>query len=187
MKLPLILASASPRRQQLLRLIETDFAVVVADVPEPAWEHLTPSELCQLNAHHKARAVAKHHPDALVIGADTEVSLGARVFGKPSNMREAIAMLEALSGRTHEVITGVCLLHQRAHREKLFVETTLVTFHKLSRAQITGYLGRINPFDKAGAYAIQESGETIIERIEGSFSNVVGLPVGRLQTELESW
>lgn len=187
MKPPLILASASPRRQSLLALLQPDFTVVPAEVTEADWPHLTPAELCQLNAHLKARAVAKHHPDALVLGADTEVCLGNRVFGKPASLAGAESMLAALAGRTHEVITGVCLLHRRAHREVLFAERTQVTFHPLDIWQIRDYLSRIEPLDKAGAYAIQESGELIIERIEGSFTNVVGLPLGRLREELARW
>ncbi len=187
MKLPLILASASPRRESLLRLLGIDFAVLPAEVTEADWSHLTPGELCQLNAHLKARHIAKHHPDALVLGADTEVCLGARVFGKPMSRAEAESMLTELAGRTHEVITGVSLMHHRAHREKVFAEHTRVTFHPLTREQIRDYLGRIQPLDKAGAYAIQESGELIVERIEGSYSNVVGLPLGRLREELARW
>lgn len=187
MRLPLILASASPRRQSLLRLLGVEFAVVPAVVTEAGFEHLTPSELCQLNAYRKARAVAKHHPDALVLGADTEVTLDSKVFGKPASPAEAEAMLAELSGRTHEVITGVCLIHQRTHRERLFAERTLVTFHPLNHSQIRDYLARTQPFDKAGAYAIQEAGELIVERIEGSFTNVVGLPLGRLREELANW
>ncbi len=184
---PLILASASPRRARLLQLVTPDFVVAPADVPEPVHESLTPAELCQLNAHLKARTVAKHHPDALVIGADTEVCLGTKVFGKPRSLKEAESMLARLTGRTHQVITGVCLMHRRTHQERLFAEQTDVTFHDLSRDQIRAYLRLIQPFDKAGAYAIQDSGELIIERIEGSFSNVVGLPLGRLRRELNAW
>jgi septum formation protein len=187
MNLPLILASASPRRRHLLALLRPGFTVVPADVTEADWSHLTPAELCQLNAHLKARAVAKQHPDALVLGADTEVCLGNRVFGKPASMAAAESMLAELAGRTHEVITGVCLLHLRAHREVLFAERTQVTFHPLDTWQIRDYLVRIQPLDKAGAYAIQESGELIVERITGSFTNVVGLPLGRLREELARW
>jgi septum formation protein len=187
MDLPLILASASPRRQTLLRLLGRPFTVVTARVAESDSEHLTPHELCQLNAYRKARAVAKKHPDALVLGADTVVCLGTQLFGKPRDRVEAAAMLSELSGRTHEVLTGVCLMHLRLHRERLFAERTQVTFHPLTGTQIDRYLKRIQPLDKAGAYAIQEFGELIVERLEGSFTNVVGLPVGRLRQEVEGW
>lgn len=184
---PLLLASASPRRQSLLRLLTEDFVVIPTRVDEARFAHLTPHELCLLNAHLKAREAAKHHPDALVIGADTEVCLGTRVFGKPATRAEAAAMLGELSGRTHSVITGVCLFHRRGRRERMFTETTQVTFHPLSKGQIRGYLARIEPLDKAGAYAVQEFGELIVERVEGSFTNVVGLPVEALRRELARW
>ena len=102
-------------------------------------------------------------------------------------MREAFEMLAALQGRTHQVITGVCLVHLRGHRERLFAEITEVRFRSLDEAAIRRYLERVNPLDKAGAYAIQEHGDWIIEEITGSFTNVVGLPVERLQAEFEAW
>ena len=111
-------------------------------------------------------------------------ALGLRVFGKPANRREAAAFLRALSGRTHEVITGVCLVCPERGIRHAFAETTRVTFHPLTDAQIRTYLAKVDPLDKAGAYAVQESGETIIESIEGSLTNVVGLPLGSLRRAL---
>jgi septum formation protein len=188
MNLPrLILASASPRRAELLREMGLKFRVVPSNDPEMRHEQLTARELCQLNAYRKARAVAKKIPDALVLGADTLVSLGAQLFGKPATVGEAERMIEQLQGRTHQVVTGVCLVQLRKLRQRIFAETTQVTFRRLRPKEISYYLGAIQPLDKAGAYAIQDKGDLIVEKISGSFSNVVGLPVERLQTELESW
>jgi septum formation protein len=184
---PLILASASPRRANLLRELGITFQLITAAVAETHPEHLAPSEICQLNAYRKARAVAKKHPDALILGADTIVCLGAKVFGKPVDMKQAHSVLATLQGRTHEVITGVCLIHLRAHRQKLFVVRTTVTFRRLHSGQIRRYLSKINPLDKAGAYAIQEEGDEIVKTISGSYSNVVGLPAERLREELDKW
>jgi septum formation protein len=180
----IILASASPRRRELLRLLGRTFQAVASDAPELSPGHMTPIESCQLNAYRKARLVAKRHPDAVVIGADTEVCLGRKVFGKPASFIEACVMLRKLQGKVHQVVTGVCLLHLRRHRQACFAELTHVKFHRLTRDQREGYLKRINPLDKAGAYAVQEFGHLIIEAIDGSFTNVVGLPVDRLRHEL---
>lgn len=183
----LLLASASPRRADLLRQIGLDVVVIVASVKEIAPAHLSPHETAQINAYRKARAVAKKYPDDLVLGADTIVCLGAQIFGKPANLVEAEEMLLALQGLSHEVVTGVCLVGWRARRERLFAVSTTVTFQPLDRAAIRRYLEQVNPLDKAGAYAIQEHGDWIVREISGSFSNVVGLPVERLRDELARW
>lgn len=180
----LILASASPRRRELLAGLGLKFDVVTSEAAELEHEHLTVPELCQLNAYRKARAVAKRHPDAVVLGADTLVYLGTRAFGKPASKHAAEAMLKSLQGRTHRVATGVCLVHLRAHRAYTFVDITEVRFKRLNAAAIQDYLERVNPLDKAGGYAIQEHGERIVKGIVGSRSNVVGLPVERLEIEL---
>ncbi len=188
MKLPtLILASASPRRVELLRQIVTAFEVVPSGAAEIADDHLSPHELCQLNAHRKARAVAQRFPDALVLGADTLVFLAREIFGKPANRAEAQEMITRLQGRTHHVITGVSLMHLRAHHERIFAVSTAVRFRPLPAAQVRHYLSQMDPLDKAGGYAIQEHGELIIEEISGSYSNVVGLPVERVREELARW
>jgi septum formation protein len=184
---PLILASASPRRSELLRQLSLAFQVQPGRAEEIHPEHLSPHEICQVNAYRKARVIAKKHPDALVLGADTIVCLGIRVFGKPADHRDAHRMLSQLQGRTHEVVTGVCLLHLRTHRQKLFAESTTVTFRTLHSDQIRRYLSKIDPLDKAGAYAIQDEGDLIVKNVNGSYSNVVGLPLERLQKEFESW
>jgi septum formation protein len=184
---PLILASASPRRAELLKLLQVKFRILPGEALEVAHEHLSPLEVCQLNAHRKARAVAKRIPDALVLAADTLVFLDGEIFGKPRNLTDARRMLARLQGRTHQVVTGVCLMHLRAHRERIFAVSTDVWFHPLDDRQIRNYLAKINPLDKAGAYAIQESGELIISEVSGSYSNVVGLPVEKLRQELSVW
>jgi septum formation protein len=183
----LILASVSPRRSELLEQLGVRFTAVPSRTAEQHPEHLTGRELALLNAHRKARAVAKRHPDQLVLGADTVVCLGAQVFGKPEDLESARAMLADLQGRAHQVTTGVCLVHLREHRERLFAETTEVRFRSLNPSAIAHYLERVNPLDKAGAYGIQEHGELIIEEIAGSYSNVVGLPLERLEAELANW
>jgi septum formation protein len=184
---PLILASNSPRRSDLLRSLGLAFNVIPSDATEIHTEQLTVTEISQLNAYRKARAVAKKFPDALVLGADTLVALETTLLGKPSNLEDAYRMLKQLQGRTHRVVTGVCLVHLRGHRQKLFADATDVTFRPLDTRAIREYLAHINPLDKAGAYAIQEGGDRIVETISGSFSNVVGLPVERLRAELALW
>jgi septum formation protein len=184
---PFILASTSPRRAELLRQLPVKFRVVPSDATEMAHEHLSPLELCQLNAHHKARAVAKKIPDALVLGADTLVFLDGEILGKPRNLAEARRMLKKLRGRTHQVVTGVSLMHLRSYRESLFAVSTDVLFRSFTDATITDYLAKVDVLDKAGAYAIQQHGEWLVSEISGSFSNVVGLPLERLESELKLW
>ena len=184
---PLILASASPRRAELLKQLNLEFQIVPGAIAETFDEQLSPLELCQLNAHRKARVIAKKHPDALVLGADTLVFLEGEIMGKPADVAEARRMLGRLQGRTHQVVTGVSLIHLRALRERTFAVSTDVTFHPLTAEQINGYLSKMNPLDKAGAYAIQEHGDTIVSEISGSFSNVVGLPLEMLKEEIRGW
>ena len=184
---PLILASASPRRSELLRQIGMEFRVVTSDTPEVHYGELTAREIAQVNAYRKARAVAKKYPDSLVLGADTLVYLDTILMGKPGSLEHAYEMLEQLQGKTHEVVTAVCLLNLRNHRQRVFTEVTNVTFRPLDAVAIRRYLTKVNPLDKAGAYAIQEEGDLIVEKIAGSYSNVVGLPVERLEAELRAW
>ncbi|HNQ74379.1 MAG TPA: Maf family protein [Verrucomicrobiota bacterium] len=187
--LPIILASKSPRRRELLTLFDVPFQVVPSTAREVHDQQLTAWEMAQVNAYRKARAVARRFPDALVIGADTMVYLDrdTRLLGKPTSQRDAAAMLRALAGRVHAVITGVCLLHLRERRRRVFTDWTDVQFHPLTAAQIRAYLRLIDPMDKAGAYAIQEHGDRIIAALFGSYSNVVGLPMERLREELKAF
>ncbi len=162
---PVILASSSPRRSELLRKVVPEFTVIPSDAEELHNEQLTATEISQLNAYRKARAVAKRHPDALVIGADTLVYLGTTLLGKPANLEDAYRMLKQLRGQTHQVVTGVCLLQLRGHRQTIFAESTDVKFRLLGAKAIRDYLALIQPLDKAGAYAIQDHGDQIVENI----------------------
>jgi septum formation protein len=182
-----ILASASPRRTELLRQMGVEFRVVPSDAAELHHDQLTAREVSQVNAYRKARAVAKKFPDALVLGADTLVYLDTKLFGKPASLEQAYEMIEQLQGRTHYVVTGLCLLNLRNHRQRVFAESTAVTFLPLDAVKIRRYLTTVNPLDKAGAYAIQEEGDLLVEKIQGSYSNVVGLPLERLKLELDAW
>jgi septum formation protein len=181
----IILASASPRREQLLRELGIHFVVVRPDGVDEQLGGASPDVLAMQNAQRKARAVAGRHPDSLVIGADTIVVLDGHIFGKPHDRADAAGMLGQLAGRRHEVITGVCLIHRALDTELTFADATRVWMRPLAHSQIADYLDKINPLDKAGAYAIQEHGDGIVERIDGSRNNVVGLPTERLQATLE--
>jgi len=172
-----ILASSSPRRIQLLREAKFDPEVVRPEVEEVTSVFLTPSELVRFNARLKAAAVALRYPDAIVLAADTLVAVGTEVFGKPRDIEDAGRMLRKLVGKTHQVITGIALIEAPTGRTTLQAVSSTVTFRALSRTQIDAYLKIVDPLDKAGAYAAQDSGNVIIERIDGSFSNVVGLPM----------
>jgi septum formation protein len=184
---PIILASESPRRAELLRQLGYEFKVVPSGTAEIHHEDLTAQEIAQINAYRKARAVGKKYPDAVVIGADTLVFLENILFGKPKTLEGAYEMLEQLQGKTHTVVSAVCLLHLRGHRQRVFAENTNVTFRQLDAVKIRRYLTKVDPLDKAGAYAIQEEGDLIVEGISGSYTNVVGLPMERLRAELNAW
>lgn len=179
----LILASASPRRHELLRDAGLTFDIVTSTAEEIHDHDIPPPDLCEENAARKAREVAASHQQATVIGADTLVFLDGEALGKPADLDEARAMLRKLSGRTHFVCTGVCIVRPGPH-ETCFHEITDVTFRPLSEADIETYIARAHTLDKAGAYGIQEHGDLIVESIRGSYDNVMGLPVGRLITEL---
>jgi septum formation protein len=179
----LILASASPRRADLLRQLGLEFQVIPSHVRELLGGALSPGEVAQINAYRKARAVSKKYPDAVTLGVDTVVVIDHRIFGKPGAMAEAEQMLMALQGRRHQVVTGVCLIHLRVHRQKVFFDQTEVTFRPLTLEQIRHYLSQTNPLDKAGGYGIQDQGDVLVEAISGSFTNVIGLPLERFQAE----
>lgn len=184
MPVPLILASGSPRRRDLLHAHGIEFAVVPAEVAEVAPAHLTARETTLFNARAKSRFVAAAHPHALVLGADTLVAFEGEMLGKPASLAAAFAMAKRLSGRAHEVYSGVWLTHAESGCEHGFVELTRVYFRQLSDAQIRAYLARIEPLDKAGAYAAQVDRGEFIERVEGSFTNVIGLPMESLAEAL---
>jgi len=182
----LILASRSPRRIALLRQIGLDPEVVPSSIPEVFDEALSPAENVVQLATRKAAEVGKDVADGLIIGADTIVVVNGRVLGKPETPRDAVSMLELLSGRTHTVFTGVAVLEQPSDTLVAEVEATDVTFRKLPRAEIEAYVEGGSPLDKAGAYGIQDDyGAVFVTRIDGCFYNVVGLPLSRLYGMLQ--
>lgn len=181
----LILASASPRRVLLLRELYPDFEILPAEIEELGGDScLCPEELALENARRKARSIAALRPAEIVLGADTVVALGNQVFGKPSDFERAESMLGCLNGREHRVITAVCLTQQSSSQEESFLETSRVKLRDLTRQQRRLYLHRIQPLDKAGSYAAQDDRGEIIESLEGSRSNVVGLPLESLRIHL---
>ena len=181
----LVLASQSPRRSELLRAGGFDsFEICVPDVEEAHDESLTPEALTVSNARLKALAVAAHRPDAVVVAADTLVYVDGIPLAKPADMTEARGMLERLSGRAHQVCTGVVIAWEAGAREEAFAVVTEVCFKRLDAAAITAYHEVCHPLDKAGGYGIQDGTELILERLTGSFSNVMGLPMEELAPRL---
>jgi septum formation protein len=180
----LILASASPRRRQLLTNAGFDFAVFLPSVKEVFPSNLTLREITSWNALRKGLAVARAHPDAVILAADTLVGLDHEVIGKPANLKEARRTLQRLSGRTHTVVSGVFLGHLARGRTETFTVLSEVVFKKWGDREIEDYLTKIDPLDKAGAYAAQGRGRTIVRRIVGSRSNVIGLPLEKIRTAL---
>jgi septum formation protein len=183
----LILASVSPRRRDLLAEHEYAFRVVPAEIEERAPAHLTPGEIVLFNARAKSAAVAAQYPEDVVLGVDTLVAFEGRVYGKPADMNEALAMAGRLNGRTHEVFSGVWLMRASTGEQRGFIEMTRVHFRRLARPRLRRYLERIEPLDKAGAYAAQNDNGELIESFEGSFTNVIGLPMERLAPLLDEF
>jgi septum formation protein len=181
---PLILASTSPRRRRLLTEHGYAFRVVPADITEITPPHMSPGEITLYNARAKSLFVSRAEPESLVLGVDTLVAFEGAVLGKPENMKAAFNMVKRLNGRTHDVYSGVWLRHAESKRERGFIDITRVHFRKLTDTQLRDYLDRIGPLDKAGAYAAQEDRGELIEAIEGSFSNVIGLPMEALAMNL---
>ena len=186
--LKLVLASSSPRRRELLAEAGFEFQVVSPPIEEPAnfQEGVTPAARAEALAYFKARSVADQHPNACVLGADTVVAVAGRVLGKPAGRQNAEEMLRTLSGTRHAVISGVAVLGPDGIR-MIASDTTHVTMRPLSDQEVTGYLDSGEWIGKAGAYAIQETADRFVVKVEGSLSNVVGLPmelVARMLTEL---
>lgn len=180
-----VLASASPRRRDLLESAGFEVLVRPSSVEEFS-EGLAPRALVLANAEMKAMEVAASTSGDLVLGADTIVVLDGEILGKPRDLAHAAEMLRRLSGRTHEVLTGVCMLRGGTVARCSFVESTCVAFRFLEEGMIGAYLQEINPLDKAGSYAAQEDRGRLIERIEGSMENVIGLPVARVIEAMEN-
>ena len=184
----LILASRSPRRLQLLKQIGMNPTVMPCDIPEAFDPSLTPEENAAALALKKALYVAETIPEGVIIGADTIVVLGGEMLGKPDGPRDAVRMLNALSGRTHAVVTGFALVERPSGRRMTGTERTDVTFRDLPLSEIEEYVAGGSPLDKAGAYGIQDDyGAVFVTRIEGCFYNVVGLPLSRLHTALREF
>ena len=172
----IVLASASPRRQELLRNAAIPFTVQAAGIDETALAGESPRSCAERLARDKVRAISRLRPNDYILGADTIVVVDAAMLGKPRDANDAVHMLRMLAGRTHQVITGVCLVKPAA-TEDVRSETTLVTMGELSDDDIRAYVATGEPMDKAGSYAIQGIASRWIPRIEGDYSNVMGLPV----------
>ena len=177
MRSTLLLASNSPRRRELLFQAGFAFEIFAPRISERFDVDLTLRELTAFNAIRKGMAAARLRPSNIVLAADTLVAIDDHVLGKPKDREEAVTMLQRLSGRAHEVCTSVFICHLAEAKSTSFREISRVRFRRLSRAKVDNYLARVNPLDKAGAYAAQGCGREIIERIDGSYTNVVGLPI----------
>lgn len=181
----IILASASPRRKELLETAGISFTVKVADVEEVIEKNMSADKVVMSLALQKASAVAKDNPDAVVIGADTVVVLDGEILGKPKSEENAVELLMMLSGRVHTVYTGVAIIE--GEKVKNFCEATQVEFHPLEKKEIEAYVATKEPMDKAGAYGIQGRGCVLIKKINGDYFNVVGLPVSAVYRELRDF
>ena len=179
-----VLASGSPRRRQLLEKAGYEFDIVLPAVTEISGAWLTIREATICNAMRKAVEVAQSAPGAVVLGADTLVALDGRVIGKPADLASAARILRRLSGHVHEVWTSVFVCHPASGKAHSFQEVSLVHFRKLNNSAIANYLAKVDPLDKAGAYAAQGRGSALIARIDGSFSNVIGLPLPEVERAL---
>ena len=174
---PLVLASQSPRRKELLEVLGIPFSIVVPETDERPQAGESPEDYVVRVAREKALDVSSRVVDSVVLSADTVVTIDGHILGKPRDRRDAIRMLTQLSGREHQVFTAVCVLDQRDDQIREAVEKTAVSFRQLTGLEIEGYVERENIMDKAGAYAIQGFASVFIPRISGSYSNVMGLPL----------
>lgn len=181
----IILASASPRRKELMELAGYDFEVICADIVEVVPEEAMPQEVVMSLALQKAQAVAAEHKEAVVIGSDTVVALDGKILGKPHSEQEACEMLRSLSGRTHKVFTGVAIVC--GGKVKNFFDETDVEFYSLDDDEIKKYVATGEPTDKAGAYGIQGKGSVLVKRINGDFFSVMGLPIAKLYREMSDF
>lgn len=179
----IILASASPRRSELMTLAGFRFDVICADIDEIVPEKALPQEVVMSLALQKAQAVAKDHRKSAVVGSDTVVALDGKIFGKPRSEKEAAEMLRSLSGRIHKVFTGVAIVC--GEKVTSFFEETEVEFYPLTDQEILDYVATGEPMDKAGAYGIQGRGAVLVKRINGDYFNVMGLPISKVYRELK--
>lgn len=183
----IVLASASPRRRDLLLQHGFTIEMMPSHAPEMMPRFLTVAETTLLNARIKAAQIIRARPDSLVLAADTLVSLNGKALGKPADLDEAFAMLSRLNGRSHEVFSGVWLAHRARGRQLGFITASRVTFRKMKPAEIREYIARIHPLDKAGAYAAQQNEMNLIQSVEGSYTNVIGLPMEPLTAALKNF
>lgn len=184
----IILASASPRRRELMRLISDSFTAVSIDADETLPANIAPLKASEYLAKIKASAAAELYPESVVIGCDTTVICDNRILGKPKDKSECREFMNMLSGRTHQVATGCCIIGKNSiAKASLFTVVTDVTFRKLSDNEISAYISTDEPYDKAGGYGIQGKGSLLIEKINGDYFNVVGLPVSQLNQKLKNF
>jgi len=183
--LDVILASASPRRFELLNTTGMKFKVIPSHIDESKIVHKDPVQMVKEIAYQKGISVAKSQPKKLVISADTIVLIRDKVLGKPQDEEEAFTMLNMLSGKTHTVMTAFALFIQKYEKNVVEIESTEVTMRELHHDEIWAYINTGEPMDKAGAYAIQEPGAMLIKKINGCYSNVVGFPLSRFFTTLD--
>lgn len=181
----IILASASPRRKELMTLAGYDFEVKCADIIETVPENAKPEDVVMSLALQKAQAVARENPEAIVVGSDTVVALDEKILGKPHSKQEAVEMLRSLSGRRHRVYTGVAII--KGEKSKRFFEKTEVEFYPLSNEETESYVATGEPMDKAGAYGIQGRGALLVKGIDGDYFNVMGLPIAKLYREMKDF
>lgn len=180
----MILASVSERRKDLLRSIGINFSVIPANVTES--HHGYYKTVALKNAVAKANSVAELHPNELVLGADTVIELNGEVIGKPANIEDAAVILKKLSGKQHNVVTAICLIRRQENVQCVFTESSKVYFRQIDDIAITEYLNKVHVLDKAGAYAIQEHGDILIDKIEGHLDNIIGLPTAKLMDALSA-
>jgi septum formation protein len=183
----IILASKSPRRKELLKQIGLRFQIDVSEIDERQFKKLAPESLVKKLSQEKAKKVAKRHDGAIIIAADTLVVLGSEIIGKPKDKKDAIKMLKKLSGKVHTVITGFTVFDPGLKKEVTEMVKSRVKFKKMSDEEIETYVKTKEPLDKAGGYGIQDKGAVFIEKVEGDFFNVVGLPVFSLCKELQKF
>ncbi len=176
---PVILASKSPRREEILKLAGFQFQIHASNYHEPGIEHERPENLVQTHAYHKSKDIAGYYDDAWIIGADTIVLKDQIILEKPRNRDDAISMLSLLSGATHQVFTGYCVMNSQNGSHFTDVERTDVTFRELSSDIIEHYVDNYHPFDKAGSYGIQDYSAIFVYKIDGCFYNVVGFPIAK--------
>lgn len=178
----MILASQSPRRKELLSLITEDFRIIPAKGEELLPEGISPKDAVILLAKQKAEEIYSEYKNEVILAADTVVAINGQILGKPADEKDAADMLRMLSGTTHSVFTGVCIITENGELHT-FADETTVQFHPLSEEDITDYVASGEPMDKAGAYGIQDRGALLVKGINGDYYNVMGLPVGRIYNE----